>query len=77
MKRTVLEKKLKELTGDQEKVLLDQMTELVECRSKVVEMRAAEIQTEPVVVPLVLVTCRKAAQSDTYLRSNISNRWSI
>nr|CCA18072.1 Pc21g00130 putative [Albugo laibachii Nc14] len=46
VKWTVLENKLKELPGDQQKVLLAQMTQLVEGHSTVVEMRAPEIQTE-------------------------------
>ena len=46
MKWTVLEKKVKELTGDHQKVLLAQMTQLVEDHITVVEMRAPKIQTE-------------------------------
>nr|CCA22638.1 AlNc14C162G7789 [Albugo laibachii Nc14] len=44
--KNVLEKKLKELQGDNQKDLLAQMTQLVEGHSTVVEMRAPVIQTE-------------------------------
>ena len=77
MKWTLLEKKLNELPGYHQKVLIAQMTQLVEGHSTVVEMRAPEIQTESHGRPLVPVSFRKAAQSEAYPVSNISNRWSL
>ena len=77
VKWTVLENKFKELPGDQQKVLLGQMTQLVEGHSTMVEMRAPEIQTETRGRPPGSRNLPKATQSETYPSSNISNRWSL
>ena len=74
----MLEKKLRELPDEQVKVLFAQVTQRLEGRSTVVELKDPMVHTETCGRPLAPVTFQKAAQNDTcpssiMLKSQIIN----